>query len=133
MVLALGPDMNPRLLLLLPAVVLAACGFFDGDDVDCTAVQCTPCASPLVVRLHFPQGQPRSEAVLEGLQGSCEGDGDLTVCSISANRAGTFEFDVQATGYQKVHLRKTVPETAGEQCCSCGYVAQVVDVHLTPE
>jgi hypothetical protein len=133
MILALDPDMNPRLLVLLPVVALASCGLFDGDDVDCAKVLCVPCGSPLVVRLHFPEGQPRTEAVLEGIQGSCEADGDLTVCSISANRAGTFEFDVQATGYQKAHVLKTVPETKGDPCCSCGYVAQVVDVQLTPE
>jgi hypothetical protein len=133
MVFALRSGMNPRLLLLLPMVVLTACGLIDGDDMDCNNIQCSPCPPALTLRLHFPAGQPRAEAVLEGIQGACAADGTLTVCSISPNQAGTYEFDVKATGYQRAHVSKTVPEATREGCCSCGYVSQVVDLNLTPE
>lgn len=136
MVLAMCSGMTPRLLLLLPSLSLASCGLFEQEHIDCGAVDCAPCASPVTVRLQVPAGQPPPEATLQGLPGSCSVDAweNRTVCSLSANRPGTYEFDIQATGYQKAHVRETVIEADdSDGCCHCSYVGRVVEVQLTPQ
>jgi hypothetical protein len=135
MLLASGVGMTPRLLLLLPSLALVSCGLFDGEDVDCTAVACIPCPPPLYLRLLVPEGQPPPQATLEGVRGECGSDGHgTTACTVFEYRAGTFEFDIQATGYQKAHVRETVrEEKKGGGCCHCDVESRVVDVQLTPQ
>ncbi len=87
-----------------------------------------------MVRLHGSGGQSPPEAVLEGAPGGCSVDGSTTVCTLSDSRSGHFEFDIQPTGYEKVHVSETVAEmeTHGS-CCSCGYMPRAVDVQLKPQ
>ncbi|WP_224240280.1 hypothetical protein [Hyalangium gracile] len=125
--------MTPRLLLLLPVLLLTSCGLFDEEE-DCSRISCAPCPPALGVRLLVPGGAAAPEAVLEGVQGGCFQDEGLTVCNVTERRAGTFEFDIQATGYQKVHVREKVDEEERSgRCCVCGYKSRVVDVVLTPQ
>ena len=99
MVLAVRSGMTARLFLILPGLALASCGLFEQEHVDCATVDCAPCPPALTLRLQVPAGQPPPEAVLQGIAGSCSVDPQNgTVCSIADNHAGTFEFDVQATG-----------------------------------
>ena len=136
MVLAVRSGMTARLLLVLPCLVLASCGLFEVGHVACDAVDCVPCPPALTVRLQAPAGKLPPEAALEGISGTCGVDpqANRTVCTLNENHAGTFEFDIQAAGYQKVHVSQTVAADESTQgCCLCGYVGRVVDVQLTPQ
>ncbi|XXF77024.1 hypothetical protein P2318_28815 [Myxococcaceae bacterium GXIMD 01537] len=132
--------MNQRLLRLsafLCALGCSACGLLEKEEVNCATALCMACAPPLTVRVSGTSGQPPPLATLEGERGSCESDAAKphAVCSISADRAGTFEFDIKAPGYQTAHVRETVRsvEPSDGCCTSCGYESRVVDVTLTPE
>lgn len=134
MLLASGASMTLRSMLLLASLALMSCGLLDDvEDADCATVLCAPCESPLAVTLGVPAGQPPPEAILEGVGGQCAAQEGKTVCLIDPRSAGTYEFDIQATGYQKAHVREQVLEKKRSSCCSCPYFSRTVDVQLTPQ
>jgi hypothetical protein len=53
----------------------------------------------------------------------------FTTCLI-AGKAGSYEFDVRAPGFNAKHVTVTVPAHMPTECCPVNYVVQTVDVHL---
>jgi hypothetical protein len=132
--------MKPRALLpalrvgrVLVVLVLAAGGCAPHSlEQDCAGVACAPCAPALSLRVLVPAGQPVPEVTLGSGQGSCAPSGGVVSCTLVQQGAGHYALDVQAPGYQAVHLEQDVAPVQAQGCCSCGYEARVVDVRLDP-
>lgn len=122
-----------RAVLSVLSLCLSACGGLPWEE-NCKTIQCSPCPPALTVRVRGAPGQPVPEVVLGSGQGSCSRDAEVAICNPSQSGPGRYVLDLQAPGYQPLHLEEEVPavvESTG--CCHCSYDSRLVDVRLVPE
>ena len=124
---------KPVLLLAAAACVVltAGCQLLPNN---CDTVECGACPPPLNLKVTSSSGGAvENVTVANGASGTCSVDGDATSCVLNATGPGTWEFDLQAPGFQTTHVKQTVDAVPATGCCSCGYDAKLVDVTMQPE
>jgi hypothetical protein len=118
----------PRILGVLSLLALASCDF-------CAGVSCDVCGPALFLRVTDTttgMAVPGLTATLAGTSYPCSTTDQYSDCSYfgSALRAGTYEIDLAAPGYQPRHLTEVVQPSEPGGCCNCGYVMHSDQVTL---
>ena len=119
-------------LVMMMAAGGVSCGSLVELPDECTGVQCGPCPPALTVKLTAAGGGPVQDVTIGGEDASCHNDTHATFCSLGRSEPGTYQFTVNAPGYQPLSLTESVPALDSPGCCSCGYDAQLVEHTLQP-
>ncbi|WNG51505.1 hypothetical protein F0U60_50775 [Archangium minus] len=127
--------MTSRILSLFALLMLSACAEDPVEEV-CREEPCPAVYTPPVsLSVRSPAGQPLPDIIVTGVENpSCNRLGPEAISCFIGTGPGQYVLDIQAEGFEPVHLEVNVfkRERTTCDCCSPGYTPQSLGIQLEP-